>query len=689
MERLTDWIIRHRKLVILLFSGIAVICAVLFLFVQVNYNMTDYLPPEAQSTIALSLMEKEFDEPMPNASVMIRDVSLMEAMEYKARLAALPGVKMVMWLDDVVDIKMPLQMSGSDTVEGFYKDGNALFSVAIAKGQEKDTTQAIQELIGEENHVGGEAPDLASAQIATGAEVLNAFVILLPAILAILFLSTSSWLEPLLFLLTIGVSIVINMGTNLFLGEVSFMTNAISPILQLACSLDYGIFLLHSFAAHRENGLVPEDAMRRAMKESIVTVAASALTTLFGFLALMFMNFRIGADLGLNLAKGIVLSFLSAMLFLPALTLSMVKILDKAQHRSFMPSFAGIHKVIRKIAIPTIIAVAVLLVPTFLGQQRTGFVYGNEKAAPNSRTGVDRRIIEEEFGQSTVMAILVPRGDVYREEALCKEVQELPHVTGVVAYALTVGAAIPPEYLGTDITSQFYSENYARIVLYTDTPSEGDEAFQTVTDVQRIVEEYYGDEAYSLGQSANLYDMKIVVEEDNTLVNLIAVIAIFLVLVFSFRSAVLPFVLLLTIETGIWINLSIPYFTGTSIHFMGYLVLSTVQLGATVDYAILMTSNYLMNRKILPRKEAIHKTVGSSFKSILVSGATLAIAGFTLAFTSSNPSISDIGMLLGRGTLLSMLMVTCFLPAMLTLLDTPIGKTTWHANFLKEKKEER
>lgn len=684
MDKIANSIIRHKKAIIIIFVITGIVCAILQSFVKKNYNMVDYLPPDAQSTKALEIMNKEYTESMPNASVMMKNVSVMEALEFKGQLAAIDGVTQVLWLDDMVDLKQPLEMGDPETIEGFYKNKNALFSVTIAKGTEKKTCAAIRELIGEENMLAGEAPDVATMQQKTVSEVAGAMMILLPAIIILLILSTTSWLEPLLFMATIGISILINMGSNIIFGKISFMTSSISPILQLAVSLDYAIFLLHSFADYRKKLDDVNEAMKQAVKASIVTVAASALTTLFGFLALMFMKFGIGADLGLNLAKGIILSFVTTMIFLPALTLCTYRIMDKTQHRPFMPDFSNIGKVLTKMSIPIVLVVVLLIIPGFLGQGRTGFLYGNGSLGQNSRSGQDRITIEEEFGKSTIMVLLVPRGDIAREKELSEEINKLDHVTSVMSYASTVGTAIPPEYLGDDITNRFYSDNYARIIVYTNTPDEGDIAFDTVEKIRTIAKANYGGDAYTLGQSAVLYDMKHVVQKDNSLVNIIAIISIFLVLLFSFKSISLPIILLITIEAGIWFNLSIPYFEGNKINFIGYLVLSTVQLGATVDYAILFTDHYMNNRKRMLKWKAIHAAFGETFKSILVSAATLSIAGFTLYATSSNAGASDIGLLLGRGTIFSFLMVLCFLPTMLIVFDKVINRTTLKSGFIQE-----
>ena len=681
MEAIARLIIRYRKAIIVVFLIAAAASAILQRFVAINYKMVDYLPPDAQSTVAIGVMEQEFDQTIPNARVMVKNVGVTDALQYKQKLLEIDGVSEVLWLDDVVDIKKPLELYDADTVETYYKDGSALFSVTIREGMESAACKAIKNLIGEDNHLSGEAAGVELLQGATKSESMGAMAILIPIVIFILLISSTSWVEPLLFLAAIGVSVVINMGTNLIFGRISFMTNSVSPIMQLAVSLDYAIFLLHSFADHRKTCPDAEEAMRRAIRQSFSAVSASAATTIFGFIALIFMQFRIGADLGLILAKGIILSFLCVIVFLPALTLSVYKLIDRTRHKEWTPSFKNVYRGLSKVAIPVFIAVALIIVPCYLGQRHTSFVYGSKDFNPNSRYSHDTEAIDAAFGQSVVVALLVPRGDIAKEQQLMNDLEQQPHVTGVISYANTVGAEIPQEFLEESITSQFYSAHYARIIVSTDTASEGDIAFNTVERISAAAKSYFGDTIYAAGQSANLYDIRTVVARDNSVINIIAVLSIFGILLLTFRSAMLPLILLLTIETGIWINLAIPYFSGISMNFIGYLVISTVQLGATVDYAILLTDHYLANRKRMGQREAMHASLGETFKSILVSASTLASAGFTLYATSTNPSVSGLGLLLGRGTLLSMVMVVCLLPALLTLFDKAIAKTTYKADF--------
>lgn len=683
MDRLINAILSHRRAVVAAFIAAALVATACIPFVRVNYDMADYLPPSAQSTTAVEIMSTQFDQAIPNCYVMVRDVSVSEALAVKDKIAKTQGVEAVMWLDDMMDVATPLEVADPAVVKTYYRDGAALFQVSVAEASERATVEALRAMVddmGEGNAVSGDAADIAQMQASIIEQILMACAIILPVIVLLLVLSTLSWIEPVLFLAAIGVSILINMGTNLAFGEVSFVTNSVSPILQLAVSLDYAIFLLHAFAAERVHAPSIEAAMASAMRKSVSTIAASAATTLFGFAALSFMQFQIGADLGANLVKGIVLSFVTVVVFLPALTLTLVKLIDKTEHRRLMPTFKGVDAGLRHVRIPALVLVFALIVPAYLGQSHAVFTYQNGVPDESVRVGADTAAVNETFGQQNVVAVLVPRGDVAEEAALTEELEQLPHVTGVMSYASMVGRAIPQGFLSPDVLAQFYSDDFARLVVSVDTPVEGDVAFAVVESVQQTTARHY-DEYYTAGQSANLYDMKNVVAVDNVVVSLAAIVAILLVLIVTFRAAVLPVVLLLAIEAGIWINLAIPYFTGTPINFIGYLVINTVQLGATIDYGILLTTHYLRARADMPARAAVRSALGSSFSSILVSACILATAGFGLSVSSSIAAVSSLGLLLCRGALMSLALVTCFLPGLLILFDGLIRRTTYRANF--------
>lgn len=667
---------------------ITFICVGLQFFVSVNYDMKDYLPEDSPSTEAIDIMEDEFSSSVPNANVMMKDMTVQEALQFKKELEDIDGVSDVTWLDDAIDTKTPLEMVDDELVETYYKDGNALFSFNIRDGEEVEITDKVYDLIGEDNALTGDALDNATQQKAAFSETMFAAGLLVPIIIIILVLSTTSWLEPVFFLTAIGVSVLINLGTNIFLGEISYVTQSVAPILQLAVSLDYAIFLLHSFQDYRDEGHPPQEAMHLAIGRSFPAIIASASTTFFGFIALTFMNFEIGSDLGLNLVKGIVLSFLSVMIFLPALTLMFYKGIDKTQHKPFIPKFKHVGKFVMKIRIPVVLIVVLLLVPAFLAQNQITFIYGIGEQEETTRPGLDESEIEDVFGKNTDIVLLVPRGDVATEERLVDDVNDLTHVTNTLSYVTAVSAVIPEEYIDEDVKEEFYSEHYSRIIITTDLGDEGEEAFEVIEEVKEVADNYYGADYYTLGESVTLYDMKNVVEKDNTVVNILTVVTIAFVLLVTFKSLMFPVLLLLTIQASVWINLSVPYFTDEPLVFIGYLIVSTVQLAATVDYAILLTVEYRDNRKIMPALPAVKKTLDDKLFSIVISASILSSVGFILWITSSDPIVSSIGLLLGRGALLAFTMVVLLLPAMLVLLDKIIEKSTWKARFFQEEKEE-
>ena len=694
MEKLIRITLKHRRLVVGLFIGVALVCACMVPFVRTNYNMADYLPDDAQSTTAVRIMNDEFESAMPNANVMVRDITIPQALEIKQAMLDMDGIEDVIWLDIAVDLAKPLETLDAATVETYYHvnpddptRGTALYQVTVEPGNESATIAGVRACIdayGPGNAVTGEAADTAASQDAVVDQVLGAMLILGPIIILLLVLSTLSWIEPLLFLAAIGVSILMNMGTNIVLGEVSFMTYSISPILQLAVSLDYAIFLLHAFAAERLAIPDVEEAMVQAAKQSVPTIASSAITTLFGFAALAVMQFQIGADLGLNLVKGIIFSLVTVSVFLPALTLMLYRAIDKTAHRRLMPSFRNVDTVLSKIRIPAMLIVFALIVPAYLGSSHAVFTYLNSAPDPELRSGADILAIEEEFGTQNAMVVLVPRGDVASEAALSDDLAKLDCVKSVLSYADSVGATIPQAVAGEQALKEFYSPNYARIVAYLNTDIESDAAFAAVQTVQDTAAKHY-DTYYTAGQSANLYDMKNIVAVDNVRVTLVAIIAIAIVLLITFRSIALPVVLMLAIESGIWINLGIPYYTGVSMNFIGYLVINTVQLGATIDYGILLTSHYLAHRRSKPPRQAIRHALGETFVSLVVSAGILSSAGFALSATTSMSAVSSLGFLLGRGALISLVMVTCFLPALLVYGDGIIRRTTLNAGFFTQK----
>lgn len=670
MKKFYDRVIRYRKIILLVFFFACIVCALCKNLVAVNYDMNSYLPEDSASTIALDTMEEEFDGGIPNARVMIRDVSLAEALSYKEQLKQIDGVTAVTWLDDAVDVSEPLETQDQNMVETYYKDGNALYSVTIDEDKNISAVADIRTLIGDDNCMTGAAVSTAVATESTVSEVAKIAVIAVLFVLFVLTITTTSWVEPIVVMIGLGVAIVINAGTNLIFGEISFVTNAAGNILQMAVSLDYSVFLIHRFEECREKTDHMEEAMSEALCKSTTSIASSGLTTVIGFLALVLMRFRIGPDMGLALAKGIAISLLTVFLFMPGLILASYRWMDKTAHRSFVPDCHGFGRLVQKVTLPLVCIFVMISVPSYLASTHNDYYYGASHIfSAGTQLGDDTAEIEDVFGKNDTYVLLVPRGDTAKEKKLSAALKEVPEVTSIISWVDLAGAEIPYEYLDADTLKQLESENYSRMVISLDVEYEGTETFALVEKLRKIAEDYYPGSWYLAGQGVSTYDLMDTVTQDMEKVNLIAIGAVFAVLVLSFRSISLPVILVLTIETAIWINLSIPYYSGNPLFYIAYLIISSIQLGATVDYAILFTDRYREKRECLGKKESIVETIADVTASILTSGTVLTVVGFLLGIISTHGLLSQLGYLLGKGTICSVIAVFFVLPGLLYVMD--------------------
>ena len=678
VERLVNGILKYKKSILVFFILATVISLFTSSMVNINYNIMDYLPEEAPSTKALDVMNEEYDKGAANVRVVLKDVSIVDALKYKEKIKKVDGVDDIQWLDDVVNIKEPLELQNQDTIESWYKNNEALFSITVNEDKEESAIDEIGEIIGENGMISGSAVNIVFAQETTEKELIKMMVILIPIILIILFLTTSSWFEPVLFLSTIGIAIIINSGTNLILGEISFVTKAAGSILQLAVSMDYSIFLLHRFSEFRNEGLAVKEAMKEAILKSVSSILSSGLTTVVGFAALIVMKFKIGPDMGFVMLKAICLSLISVLVLLPVLALYCYKLIDKTQHKSFMPKFNKFAKVSYKFRHISIILFLLLLIPCFLAQQNNSFSYGASEIYSDESTkiGHDTAAINKGFGKTNPLVLMVPKGDLVSERALCDELENIDKITSITSYAETVGITIPTEYVPDDTLSQLISDNYSRFIIVANVKVEGDETFALIDEIRNLAYKYYDDSYYFLGESVNTLDLKETIEDDNKKVNAISIIAIMIILLLTFKSLSLPIILVLVIEFSIWSNLTFNYFIGNDVFYIAYLIISSIQLGATIDYAILFTNRYIENRETMNKKEATQATISTTTVSILTSASILATAGIILGEISTNSIIAQLGILVGRGAILSLILVLFVLPALLMLLDKLIAKTT-------------
>ncbi len=674
VHRFSNFVIRKRKWIEKIFAVAVVLSIIALCFVRVNYDLSKYLPDDAASKAGLNVMDEEFGYP-GTVRVMVGDVSLYEAKLYKDRIEAVDGVNMVTWADTAADVYQSELFINYEAIEDYYKDGYAVMDIIFDEDDSDAKTHnalnEIEAITGDKGYFMGPAVQNKSLDETLTREIAIAMVMGIFMISVILCLTTTSWFEPFLFLFIMGVAIIINMGTNIFLGEISFLTFSTAAILQLAIAMDYSVFLLHSFTRERQAGVEPEQAVANAIHSSVTSILSSGATTIVGFLVLMLMRFKIGFDMGFVLAKGIVISLLTVLLLMPALLLRWGDKIEKTAHRSFMPSFKGLGKAVFKIRYGVLILVALLVVPAFTAQNMNQFLFGNGSlgSSPGTKVYEDEQAINTRFGRSNLVLALVPNTNNVTERALTESLRDLDYVKSVTSLADTLPEGVPEDFLPESLTGQLHSDDYSRIMIYLKTKDESAYAYQCTDEVRSIVESYYPEGSYLVGTTPSTQDIQTIITNDYNYVNILSLLGVAVVVLLTFHSFIIPIVVMIPIEVAIFFNMAIPYLAGDKMIYMGYIIVSCLQLGATVDYSILTTNNYLEARTHLPKKEAAIHAISQSALSILTSGSILTIVGYGLYYVSTVSAIADMGHLVGRGALLSTLLVIFLLPVLLVLSD--------------------
>ena len=643
-------------------------------FVNINYDLTRYLPDTVQSKAGLDLMEEKFGYP-GTGRVMIEDVTLYEAKQYKDKLEKVDGVDQIMWLDTGTDVFSSDAFINFNSIDDYYKDGSAVMDIVFEKGDTSRKTSraidAMQEITGEMGHYVGMAVQNKSLAENVTKEMKLILTLGVLMIFIILCLTTNSWFEPVLYLIVMGVAILINKGTNIFLGEISFLTNSVSAVLQLAVSMDYSIFLIHAFTREKNKGLDQMTALTNAINEALNSIFASSLTTIVGFIVLAFMKFNIGFDMGIVLAKGIIFSLLTVVFFMPAMILRLTPMIEKTGHRSFMPGFDKLSRGIYRIRYGVLIFVAIFVIPAYTAQNMNRFLFGNDAVGASEGTKVydDEQLINAKFGRSNMMMALVPNTSLIDEKAFTDEVEALAYTKSVTSMAGSLPDGVPEEFLPKSITEQLHKNDYSRILIYVRSKGESKLAYQCSDEIQALMKKYYPENSYLVGTTPSTQDIETTITKDYSRVNVLSLLGIFFVVMFSFKSVAIPVIIMIPIEVAIFINMAVPYIKGDTMIFMGYIIVSCIQLGATVDYAILTTNNYLESRKQAEKREAAIQALNMSIPAILTSGSILTIVGYILYNISSVAAIGDLGHLIGRGAWMSMLLVCTLLPAFLVLFD--------------------
>ena len=739
MKKISAFIVKIRYFLLAFWVVATAVSIFLIPRVKIEYDTTVYLPENTRVKQSLRVMEEEFGL-TGQASVMIEDVDPVKVFVYKDKINSMPYIMEVIWIDNFIerDVIQNIQdlfdeydpngnfrFGAIPGLNAFYKDRTALLQVVFTENDHSlnvgNSIELIREYLGTINKpfaLSGTAINAYQMRETTKSEVFKTALYVAPIILIILIIFTKSWLEPLVFLASVLVSVIVNMGTNIMFPSVSFLTNATASLLQLAISMDYSIFLLHAYQKEKEAGLEQKEAMATAMKKSFSSINSSMITTVAGFAAIMFMRYTIGMDLSRVMIKGILLSLIVTFTFMPSLIIATDNLLKKTQHKPFFPKIGKLTKFITKTryVIPALLLMTV--VPSYIAQTKNHFVYGDGAMAVRHDSGemseADR--IEQKFGRNNMIVVLVPIDEdgnyKAQEKAMIKQlnseldkanedyrptIQSYSTLTDIETYISNYND-LPPavksfleEYfdptmiedmISENFKKQFISENYSRVIISINTETESPRAEKAVNIIETVVaRQPFADEAHIIGVSPSVKEIKEVVEKDYVFVNLLSIVLVFVVLLVNFKSAILPFILLFVIELGIFINMAIPYITGMPLIFIGFMIVSSVQLGATIDYAILFTQFYVDARKTLVKRDAIKYALDHGGHSILTSSLILTTAGYVLKFASSVTGVSAIGELIGRGAALSGVLVIFLLPMLLYIFDKAIAKTTMQSKF--------
>ncbi|MCK9575074.1 MAG: MMPL family transporter [Clostridia bacterium] len=569
-------------------------------------------------------------------------------------------------------------------IESFYNQGNVLFTVTFSgTDYDESTMQAIEDIndLDFDTYLAGNASLTNSSIKVINSETTQALIIALIIVIIILFIMSSSYLEPILFGIVIAVAVFINMGTNVFMDSISYLTQGVASVLLLALTMDYSIFLLNRFKQEKKLGLSSCDAMEKALIASFSPISASSLTTIASFVALMFMSYKVGFDIGLVLGKGVLISLLSVFLFMPALILYSQKIIEKTEHKTFNLNFNKFSEGLKKTRFVLPFILIALIIPCIIFSYQNSFVYGNEASvgSENSVYSDDKIEIENIFGKFNQLILLLPNDYEANELGISGQIALINGVNSVQSKSLIDYSGMSV-YLPASFISQFESENYTRIIINLSLPEESEATTTAIDEIKLVVQNVIGENSgyYLLGNSVSALEIKEYVEYDYLVVTIISLVLVAIILLITFRSIILPVLLVVVIQSSVWISMAIPYITNTPLVFVGYMIISAIMLGATIDYAILMTSNYLENRKTMGKFEAAEHALNQSAKAIITSASILCFAGFAMSIVSTMPAISVFGSSIGRGAVCAFVLVMILLPQALMLFDDIIRKTTLH-----------
>ena len=692
MVKVGKSIAKHRVL-ILIFSIFLLIPSMIGMAkTKINYDLLSYLPEHLETVKGQDLLVNEYGMGA-FSMVVVENMELKDVQKLEEEFSEVDHVKDVLWYDDAADISLPVEMLPKDLRETFFR-GDAtmmlvLFDNTTSSDEAMDAVTELRKIADERCFIGGMTGVVTDIKNLCNEELPIYVVIAVLLSLLVLELTSTSYLTPLLFLVSIGAAILYNLGSNVFLGETSYITKALTAILQLGVTMDYSIFLLNSYEENKRR--FPgekERAMGHAIANTFKSVVGSSVTTIAGFAALCFMTFTLGRDLGIVMAKGVVVGVICCVTLLPSLVLIFDKWIEKTKHKPLIKNMDRPSAFITKHYKAWILIFLIVLFPAIYGNNHTQIYYDIAKSLPDTlASNVANEKLKQDFDMSNMHMILMDKDmDGKAKSKMLDEIDKVEGVQWSLGMNSLIGPMVPDSMIPEDIRKMLQSDHYELAFICSEYASATDEVNEQIAEIDRIVK-FYDERAMVIGEAPLMKDLQDVTDVDLINVNAVSMIAIFLIIMIVFKSISLPIILVSVIEFAIAVNMAVPYYGGISLPFVASIVIGTIQLGATVDYAILMTSRYQKERMLRgkTKKEAIAIAHKTSMPSIISSGLSFFAATFGVACYSKVDMIGSICTLLARGALISMCVVILVLPSMLMIFDKVIIKTTF--GFGKQKQE--
>jgi predicted RND superfamily exporter protein len=653
-----------------------------FLSTRINYDILSYLPSDIETMKGQDIMLDEFGKG-GFSLVMLDGMDDKDVEKVKEKIEKVDHVCDVLWYDTLADVSLPKEVLPDDIYDFFNTDNSTMMAVFFDEATSADgsleAVKEIRSIAGEQCFVSGMSSVVEDIKDLTMQEAPMYVVIAVILTSIILALTMDSFLIPLFFMLSVGMAIVYNMGTNFIQGEISFITEALAAVLQLAVTIDYSIFLWHSYKEEKEKH--PGDnkeAMAVAIGKTITSVVSSSITTVAGFLALCFMSYELGMDMGIVMAKGVVIGVICCITVLPSMILVFDKALEKTIHKDLVPSLEKPSKFIIKHHAAFIVLFIVVLIPAIYGQINTNVYYNLTDTLPKDLNSVIANTkLDEEYNMATTHMLLVDADMKPKEvNSMLDEMGKVDGVSFSMSLDTLIGPSIPREIVPDSVTKILKSDKWQLMLIGSEYKVASDEENAQIDELSKILKSYNKD-GMLIGEAAATKDLIDITDHDFKVVNIVSIAAIFIIILIALRSVSLPIILVAVIEFAITVNMGVPCFTNTTIPFIASVVIGTIQLGATVDYAILMTTRYKTERNAGKDKhEAVTIALSTSMKSIMVSALGFFASTFGVGVYSSVDMISQLCTLMSRGAIISMITVICILPSMLMLFDKVIINTT-------------